>query len=255
MRPSPSRPTPGPCRAAQARMRGPGGRAAGPASDSHRKCGSFCSPLPFAEWTIRSGQGKRTDRTSSGEGGGVPIAFVALRGDTARMTSGRRRQNDPELPVALPAKDAASVIIGGEEFSASAGSPFVFGRADGAGVIGLDANDMGISAVAGSITSAFGVWWVVNESTKRPLLLEHPGGPAQLRLAPGHRHALTTGQMVVLVPGAIFTHVIEVVLGQAYVASLQGGQSRLTTGTLTAAALNLSVRERSALAALAAGYL
>jgi hypothetical protein len=74
---------------------------------------------------------------------------------------------------------SASILIDGEEFEVSPAQPFVFGRVDGDGVVGLDANDMGISAVAGSLESAWGVWWVVNQSTKRALILEHPTGPAR----------------------------------------------------------------------------
>jgi hypothetical protein len=118
----------------------------------------------------------------------------------------------------------ASVTIAGESFVASPDRPLVFGRADSDGVVGLHADDMGISAIAGSLELAWGVWWVINQSTKRPLLLEHPGGTTQLRLAPGHRHALTTDRVDVLVPGAIYTHVLEVVLPDAYVDGLRGGQ-------------------------------
>ncbi len=150
---------------------------------------------------------------------------------------------------------SASVLIDGEEFEVSPAQAFVFGRVDGEGVVGLDAGDMGISAVAGSLESAWGVWWVVNQSTKRALILEHPTGPGQFRLAPGHRHALTSERMRVLVPGAIYTHVLEVVLPGDYAEELRGGNARLTTGTLTAAAVALSDRERDALAALCAGYL
>lgn len=149
----------------------------------------------------------------------------------------------------------ATVLIGGERFVASPERALVFGRNDGDGVIGLHAEDMGISAVAGSLELAWGVWWVINQSTKRPLLLEHPGGTTQLRLAPGHRHALTTDRVDVLVPGAIYTHVLEVSLPETYVAGLRGGFGRLTTGTLTGGSVNLSDRERDALTALCAGYL
>jgi hypothetical protein len=149
----------------------------------------------------------------------------------------------------------ASVTIAGEYFVASPDRPLVFGRADSDGVVGLHADDMGISAIAGSLELAWGVWWVINQSTKRPLLLEHPDGTTRLRLAPGHRHALTTDRVDVLVPGAIYTHVLEVVLPDAYVDGLRGGQGTLTTGTLTGAIVSLSDRERDALAALCAGYL
>jgi hypothetical protein len=134
-------------------------------------------------------------------------------------------------------------------------TPFVFGRCDADGVVGLDPNDMGISAIAGSVESAWGVWWVINQSTKRPLQLEHPAGQGQLRIAPGHRHALTTDAVDIVVLGAIYTHVLQVALPEAYVAELRGGVGRLTSGTLTAEAVNLTERDRDALTALCAGYL
>jgi hypothetical protein len=168
------------------------------------------------------------------------------------------RPGDLEAPGRVTARSdglCASVVIGGERFTASPERPLVFGRDDGDGVVGLHADDMGISAVAGSLELARGVWWVINQSTKRPLLLEHPGGTTQMRLAPGHRHALTTDRVDVLVPGAIYTHVLEVALPDAYVAGLRGGGGAFTTGTLTGEAVNLSDRERDALTALCAGYL
>jgi len=148
-----------------------------------------------------------------------------------------------------------SVLIAGEEFAALADVPFVFGRTDGEGVVGLDPNDMGISAVAGSIEAAWGLWWLVNESTKRPLLIDYPGGPGPVRLSPGHRHALVSGQLNVLVPGAVYTHVVEIVLPATYAQGLSANPGRLTTGTITGAVVSLSDRERDALAGVFAGYL
>jgi len=148
-----------------------------------------------------------------------------------------------------------SVLIAGEEFAAVADAPFIFGRRDGEGVVGLDPNDMGISAVAGSIEAAWGLWWLVNESTKRPLLIEYPGGPGPVRLSPGHRHALVSGQLNVLVPGAIYTHVVEIVLPSTYAGGLAANPGRLTTGTITGAVVSLSDRERDALTGVFAGYL
>jgi hypothetical protein len=174
------------------------------------------------------------------------------------MAGDTKEQGEVSHSAVVHAHDShssASVLIDGEEFQVSSAQPFVFGRVDGDGVVGLDANDMGISAVAGSLESAWGVWWVVNQSTKRALILEHPTGPGQVRLGPGHRHALTSERARVLVPGAIYTHVLEVVLPADYAEELRGGEARLTTGTLTAAVVALSERERDALAALFAGYL
>ena len=146
-------------------------------------------------------------------------------------------------------------MIGGEEHRAWPDHPLIFGRADAGGMVGLDPNDMGISAVACSVEAAWGVSWVIDQSTKRPLLLEHPGGPAQVRLGPGHRYAITTDQLTVLVPGAIYTHVLEVVVPESYALGLRPGSGRLTTGTITGAHVALSERERDAVVAVCAGYL
>jgi len=149
----------------------------------------------------------------------------------------------------------AVVVIDGEQFSASDSGPLVFGRTDAEGIVGLDAADMGISAVAGSVELAWGVWWVVNQSTKRALLIETPAGPGRITLPAGHRHALMHERVDVLVPGAVYTHVVEVSLPAGYSTQLTGAAGRLTTGTLTSAEVSLSERERDALVALCAGYL
>ncbi|MGQ0743054.1 MAG: hypothetical protein ACT4OS_01680 [Acidimicrobiales bacterium] len=161
----------------------------------------------------------------------------------------------PERSARDTPSESASLVIGDEQFRASADRPFVFGRADAENVVGLDPRDMGISAVAGSVECSWGVWWVVNQSTKRPLLIEHPGGPAQVRLSPGRRHAVTSDQLTILVPGIILTHVIDLVPPESYRSGLRGGGARLTTGTLTTETPVISERERDALTAVAAGYL
>lgn len=149
----------------------------------------------------------------------------------------------------------ALVIVNQESFEAAERRPFVFGRAQAEGIVGLDPNDMGISAVAGSMELTWGVWWVVNQSTKRPLLIDQPAAPGRITLAPGHRHAAMSERLSVLVPGAIYTHVLEVRLPAGYTAALAGTGARLTTGTITGATVSLSERERDALVALCAGYL
>lgn len=72
--------------------------------------------------------------------------------------------------------EVATVLVGGDEFNAMPEHPFVFGRADADGVVGLDANDMGISATAGSVEWIWGLWWLVNYSRKRRLLLDDGTG-------------------------------------------------------------------------------
>lgn len=146
------------------------------------------------------------------------------------------------------------VLVGGEQFTATEDRPFVFGRDDDVGVVGLDPNDMGISAEAGSIDSAWGLWWIVNRSRKRRLLIETSPGAPPHPLACGDRFAITTPQLTVLVPGAIYTHRLEVCLPPSAVEGLRVS-SRASTGTMTADQVVLSGRDRTALAALFSGYL
>src|SRR5688500_11629050 len=139
-----------------------------------------------------------------------------------------------------------TVLVGGEQFTATEDRPFVFGRANGLGVVGLDSNDMGISAEAGSIDSEWGLWWVVNRSRKRRLLIEASPGMPPHPLACGDRFAITTPQITVLVPGAIYTHRLDVCLPQSAVEGLRVSP-RATTGTMTGDDAVLSERDRAAL--------
>lgn len=146
------------------------------------------------------------------------------------------------------------VVLGGETFDVDPETPLVFGRADQPGVIGMDATDMGISAESGALERRYGVWWLVNRSRKRRLLVELRPGQAPIRLDCGDRQALTTSPVVVLVPGAVYTHRLEVHLPAEDLLPLQsaGGD---TTGTITNADLGCTERDLDALTALCAGYL
>jgi hypothetical protein len=147
----------------------------------------------------------------------------------------------------------ATVLISGEEFQATPEQPLVFGRADAEGVVGLDSSDMGISAIAGSVEWAWGLWWVINYSRKRRLLLEDGSGGQPQRLDCGQRFAVNVRRLVVLVPGAIYTHRIEVVIPAGDLARVEG--SRITSGTVTSSDLHLSERDKDVLVALFSGYL
>lgn len=155
------------------------------------------------------------------------------------------------LPVA---GSQTAVLIGEERFDVEPGRPFVFGRRDDGDTVGLDPEDMGISAEAGSIEQDFGLWWVVNRSSKRRLLLELEPGLPPLRLACGDRHAITHTPLVVLVTGAVYTHRLEVHIPTGALAPLRTA-SPVTSGTVTHADLGLSDRDRQVLTALCAGYL
>jgi hypothetical protein len=140
------------------------------------------------------------------------------------------------------------------EFEASASTPFCFGRVGAEGVVGLDANDMGISATAGSIEVDGGWWWVVNLSKKRDLLVEEFAGTPPRRVEPRRRHAISTTPITVLVPGVIYTHRIQVAVPEAML-RLADEQRSLSTGTLLAGDLPMLDKDRDVLTAMCIGYL
>ena len=148
----------------------------------------------------------------------------------------------------------AEILVSGHIHRASPEHPFVFGRSDSDHVVGLDPNDMGISAEAGSVEFELGLWWVLNRSRKRPLLLEpSPGSPPQ-RAQPGDRVPLTKVQTVVLVPGAVFTHRIDVHIPAASISNLKVAAAG-SSGTITFGEATLSQRDLDVLSALFSGYL
>src|SRR6266550_2857574 len=148
---------------------------------------------------------------------------------------------------------AVSILIGDRRFSASGSEPFLFGRSETAGVVGLDATDMGISAKAGAVEFGWGVWWVVNHSRKRRLLIEESTS-ATRRLDCGDRYAITWPRVVVLVPGAIYTHRIEILLPEDAVAGLHV-EPTATSGTLTSDHVRLLDKDRLVLSVMFGGYL
>jgi hypothetical protein len=89
---------------------------------------------------------------------------------------GRLRAGSDRAPEeAVCEGSTASMLVDGEEFALSENAAFVFRRADADGVVGLDPDDMGISAVAGSAEKVADLWWVMNRSRKRHLLLDLVG--------------------------------------------------------------------------------
>lgn len=149
--------------------------------------------------------------------------------------------------------EEAVVVIDGESFAVGPEAPLVFGRGDAPGVVGLDPSDMGISAQAGAVERQWGVWWVVNRSTKRRLLLDVAGqGPPQ-RLDCGQRYAITVPRLTVLIPGAVLTHRLDVILPDSDLLADRGNQP--SSGTLAGGQVQLTERDRDALVALFGGYL
>lgn len=146
----------------------------------------------------------------------------------------------------------AAVLLDGKRIGLTSAQPFVFGRADAHGVVGLDPRDMGISSVAGSIECDLGLWWVVNRSGKRPLLLDDGAGGVPVTLRCGQRHAINVSRLRVLVRGAIRTHPLTVELPPAELACVL--PEKASSGTLMFE-VEVRDRDRDVLAALASGYL
>ena len=147
----------------------------------------------------------------------------------------------------------AAVVIAGERFTVDRDEPFVFGRADAPSVVGLDANDMGISGVAGAVEWAWGLWWVANRSRKRRLLLDKGAGGDPQPLECFERVAISVRPLGVLVPGAIYTHRLEVVVPESELARV--ASDRETSGTVSPGDLSLSEKDRDVMVAMFAGYL
>lgn len=157
----------------------------------------------------------------------------------------KRADWGPDLAV-------AAVSLDGRRIGLSPTEPFVFGRTDGPGIVGLDPGDMGISAVAGSVECELGLWWVVNRSGKRPLLLDDGAGGVPLTLRCGQRHAINVSPLRVLVRGAIRTHPLTVELPPADLACVP--PEKASSGTLMFD-VEVRDRDRDVLVALASGYL
>ncbi len=151
-------------------------------------------------------------------------------------------------------RGGAIVRVGREEFRATESNPFVFGRCDEIDVVGLDPKDMGISSRAGSVRFELGLWWIINLSAKRYFLFEQAPESTPHRLGPGDHAVLTKPHSVVLVPGVVFTHRLEIRLSDRAIASLRVGPSP-TSGTITLGDVVLSQRERAVLGVLFRGYL
>jgi hypothetical protein len=147
------------------------------------------------------------------------------------------------------------VVIRGVRYVATTESPVIFGRSDALDIIGLDPTDMGISAKAGAVEYGWGVWWVVNHSGKRRLLVEEStAATADIPVECGDRYALTSRRVVVRVAGAILTHRIEVLLPESAVAALHITDPA-TSGTLTFERAPLSEKDLTVLTAIFEGYL
>ena len=186
----------------------------------------------------------------------------------------RKRALAPtESPPGAPAGEGAAecvVCIGDDRLVATSETPLVVGRADvlrrpiveespaepraTRAIIGLDPQDMGISARALTIEFHGGVWWLANLSSKRNLLLDPGYGSAMITLRPGQRHAIAVSPLGVLVPGAIFTHRLDVQVPVEGLA-LRRPSELGASGTMAAEELHLTESDRRALTAVFAPLL
>ena len=156
----------------------------------------------------------------------------------------------------------ALVCVGNDRLTATAVRPLLFGRADIApppagpdraddppGVVGLDPQDMGISARALAVEFDQGVWWLANLSAKRNLLLDPGYGSALITLRPGQRHAIAVTPLGVLVPGAIFTHRLDIHVPDTALAVRRPGEFGVSD-TIAGEELHLTKSDREALTAV-----
>ena len=171
-----------------------------------------------------------------------------------------------EVAVVGPASQSAAdvlVCVGDDRLIATANRPLVFGRADApahpgaagpslvdlTGVTGLDSQDMGISARALAIEFDQDVWWLSNLSAKRNLLLDAGYGSALITFRPGQRHAIAVSPLGVLVPGAIFTHRLDIHVPDAALAMRRPGEFA-ASDTIAGEELHLTKSDRAALVAV-----
>ncbi len=164
------------------------------------------------------------------------------------------------------AESEVLVCVGDDHLSAAVGRPLVFGRADlvttagigpdGAGSVGPRATNRrrrprppassawtprtwASRARALAIEFDQGVWWLANLSGKRNLLLDAGYGSAMITLRPAQRHAIAVWPLGVLVPGAIYTHRIDIHVPKEALAVRRPSELG-ASGTITAEDLHLT---------------
>jgi len=145
----------------------------------------------------------------------------------------------------------ARVRAGGVARTLEPGESLTFGRARDCDLC-LDADDVAISRIAGSIEHQHGTWWVTNRSTTRPLALVDDLGLRSV-LAPGRRAAVEAPTKV-LVDGTVGNHTVHIAVDAV------GPEPDVATpppGTETAIGEEVLITpaDRAAMIALFAGYL
>ncbi len=149
-----------------------------------------------------------------------------------------------------------TIGLGNQLYEVVAGEGLTFGRSPRT-TLCLDATDLGISRVAGSLEADAGVWWLVNKSTVRPLEVVDDVGIRTV-LPPGRRLAVTA-PITVIVEGATRRHALTIDLPDEAQDSSSGGpvSGPQVEGNPTRAASDVALTsaDKLALVALFSGYL
>jgi hypothetical protein len=160
------------------------------------------------------------------------------------------------LPVVADGATTLTIGLGEERFEVEEGDAFTFGRSQRT-TLCLDAHDLGISRVAGSVEAEAGVWWLVNKSAVRPLEVVDDVGIRTV-LPPGRRIAVTA-PITVVVEGVTRRHALTVDLPEDALEGLGRGQAPTAqvegNPTQAASEVSLTSADKLALVALFSGYL
>ncbi len=144
------------------------------------------------------------------------------------------------------------VTLNDQRWDLSPGDVFSFGREANCTVC-LDASDLGISRLAGSLEYDSGTWWLHNHSTTRPLQVVDEIGIRTV-LAPGKSLA-AAGAMTVIVEGQVRRHALAVEASALSPPGRPIDSIADSRPTVTASEVLISADDRLALTALFAGYL
>lgn len=147
----------------------------------------------------------------------------------------------------------AIVTLADQRHTLDPGQVFQFGRVEHPDrqIVGLDADDLGISRLAGAIEYRDGVWVLTNLSSTTSLYVDPGGGRPVHTLQPGEAYLLD-GVVGIEVRGQIRMHRIEV----RAMASVRATRPPDATGRATVVpTIRLTDAERDALTALFSGYL
>ncbi|MDQ2727467.1 MAG: hypothetical protein M3Y91_06315 [Actinomycetota bacterium] len=147
--------------------------------------------------------------------------------------------------------DRVVVTFAGERRELTPGDILTFGRAESCSLC-LDATDLGISRLAGSVEHEAGTWWLLNRSAVRALEIIDEIGIRTV-LPPSRRVAIS-GTMTVVVEGSALRHAIGVATAVPDAFGAAMGTTSDIRPTATGEVV-LNAADRLALVALFAGYL